>query len=341
LFSVLYGSCAASYIKFDRDAFRELAARVLSLAERQGAIFPLMIGHRVMAASLAPAGDIAESRAHYDQALALYDPGEQLAMQFGQDHRVAVLSFRSWLLWLLGYPEAALADASHALKDAREIGQAGTLMFALSFTSLTNIFCGHYASVNAQCDEVMPLADEKGALLWKAFGMLTRGCILALTGKASDAVQTIIAGITAWQSTGASIHMPVWLSYLARANAEAGQFDDAWRRISEAITAVETTGERIFEAEVNRMAGEIALKSPQPDAAKAEAYFDRALAIARAQQAKSWELRAAMSMARRWRDRGKRDEARELLAPVYGWFTEGFDTLDLKQAKALLDALAS
>jgi predicted ATPase len=104
---------------------------------------------------------------------------------------------------------------------------------------------------------------------------------------------------------------------------------------------VETTGERIFEAEVNRIAGELALKSPDPDAAKAEAYFERALAVAREQQAKSWELRAAMSMARRWRDRGKRDEARELLAPVYGWFTEGFDTLDLKQAKALLDALAS
>ena len=117
--------------------------------------------------------------------------------------------------------------------------------------------------------------------------------------------------------------MPLYLSYLARAYAELGQFDDAWRCIGEAMTAVETTKERWCEAEVNRIAGEIALMSPEPDAAKAEAYFERALAVAREQQAKSWELRAAMSMARLWRDQGKRDEARELLAPVYGWFTEG------------------
>ena len=107
------------------------------------------------------------------------------------------------------------------------------------------------------------------------------------------------------------------------------------------MTAVETTKERWCEAEVNRIAGEIALKSPEPDVAKAEAYFERALAIAREQQAKSWELRAAMSIARLWRDQGKRDAARDLLAPVYGWFTEGFDTLDLKEAKALLDELAT
>jgi predicted ATPase len=124
------------------------------------------------------------------------------------------------------------------------------------------------------------------------------------------------------------------------AYAELGRFDDAWRCIDEAMTTVETAKERFWEAEVNRIAGEIALKSPERDTAKAEAYFERALAIARAQQAKSWELRAATSMARLWRARGKWEQARNLLAPVYGWFTEGFDTLDLKEAKTLLDELA-
>ena len=133
--------------------------------------------------------------------------------------------------------------------------------------------------------------------------------------------------------------MPAYLSLLARTYAVLGQFDDARRCIGEAMTAVETTKERWCEADIHRIAGEIALMSPEADAAKAEAYFERALAVARAQQAKSWELRAAMSMARLWRGQGKRDAARELLAPVYGWFTEGFDTLDLKQAKALLDEL--
>jgi predicted ATPase len=133
--------------------------------------------------------------------------------------------------------------------------------------------------------------------------------------------------------------MPLHLSYLARAYTELGQFDNARRCTGEGITAAETAKERWHEADIHRIAGEIALLSPEPDAAKA--YFERALAVARQQQAKSWELRAAMSMARLWRDQGKRNEARDLLTPVYNWFTEGFDTLDLKQAKVLLDALAS
>ena len=135
--------------------------------------------------------------------------------------------------------------------------------------------------------------------------------------------------------------MPLYSSYLARAHAELGQFEKAWRCIDEAMTAAQKSKERWHEAEIYRLAGEIAVRSSSPDVAKAAEYFERGLAIAREQQAKSWELRAAMSLARLWRDQGKPDEARDILAPVYGWFTEGFDTLDLKQAKALLDELAT
>ena len=134
---------------------------------------------------------------------------------------------------------------------------------------------------------------------------------------------------------------PLCLSTLAATYAELGRFDDAWRCLSEAIRTIEPTKERWFEAEVNRIAGKIALKSPEPDAAKAKAYFERALAVARTQQAKSWELRSSMSLARLWRDQGKVQQARDLLAPVYEWFTEGFDTRDLKEAKALLAELQS
>jgi predicted ATPase len=133
--------------------------------------------------------------------------------------------------------------------------------------------------------------------------------------------------------------LPMFLMPLATAYAQLGQFDDAWRSIGEATTAVEKSQERWCEAEIHRTAGEMALMSPEPDATKAEAYFERALAVARQQQAKSWELRAATSMARLWRDQGKRQQAHDLLAPVYGWFTEGFGTLDLKEAKALLEQL--
>jgi predicted ATPase len=165
--------------------------------------------------------------------------------------------------------------------------------------------------------------------------------VFAVTGDASKAIEVITSGIIAYRSTGATIFVPYFLSCLAWAYAELRQFDDAWRCVGEAVTAVEATKETWWEPEVNCIAGEIALKSPEPDAAKAQEYFDKAFAVARKQRAKSWELRAAMSMARLRRDEGKRNEARELLAPVYGWFTEGFDTLDLKEAKTLLDELAS
>jgi class 3 adenylate cyclase/predicted ATPase len=342
LFSVLYGLWVAKFVAFDGIVCRDLAAHFLALAERQGATAPLMVGQRLMGPSLLYSGDIAEGRKHLDRGIALYDPAEHrpLATRFAVDIRVGLLFFRSMALWMLGYPEAALADARHSISDAREIGQAASLMVALSVTSWTHIFRGSYASSTAQSDELVPLADKKGALTWKADGITFQGCVLALTGHASDAVEMIAFGIAARRSTGTSIFVALQLSFLAKAYAELGKFDDARRSISEAIAAIETANERWCEAEVNREAGEIALKSPEPDAAKAEAHFERALAVARAQQAKSWELRAATSMARLWRDQGKRDAARELLAPVYGWFTEGFDTLDLKEAKALLDALA-
>jgi predicted ATPase len=339
LFSVLYGFWTASYVAFKGEEMRELAAQFLALAEKQGTTAPLLIADRVMGVSLLCTGDIAQCRAHFDRTIALYDPAEHrpLATRFGVDARVSILCYRSVALWMLGYPEAALADTVHAVEDAREIGQAATLMYALAHAPLTHVQCGNYAP--NVVNEFIALADEKGSSFWKAHGIVLQGWLFALTGKASDAVRMITSGITAWRSTGARVFVTLWLSCLTRAYAELGQFHDAWRCIDEAMTAVETTNERWFEAEVNRSAGEIALMSPQPDAAKAEAHFERALAMARAQQAKSWELRTSMSMARLWRDQGKRQQARDLLAPVYGWFTEGFHTLDLKQAKAMLEEL--
>ena len=343
LLSVLYGVWIANCVTFNGDVCRDLAAHALAVAEKQRATVPLIVGHRMMANSLQLMGEIAESRTHYDQAIALYDPAAHrpLATRFGQDARVAILSLRSLALWLLGYPEAALSDADGALKDAREIGHAATLMFALNEASYTRIYCGNFAAANALVDELVALANEKGALFWRMGGIMAQGYLMVVTGKASNAVHTITSGLTAYQSTGATLFMPQHLTNLARARSELGQFGDAWRLIGEAIEAIEKTKERWWEAEVNRLAGEIALKSLEPDAAKAEAYFERALAVARKQQAKSLELRAAMSMARLWRSQGKAQQARELLAPVYGWFTEGFDTRDLKDAKALLEELAS
>jgi predicted ATPase len=163
---------------------------------------------------------------------------------------------------------------------------------------------------------------------------------MAARGKASDAVPLLTSAVMAWRSTGATI--PSSLSFLARGHSQLGQFEEALRCIGEAIRAVDTTKERWWEADIHRVAGEIWLASCFAlKHAKAEACFERSLAIARQQQAKSWELRAAMSLARLWRGQGKVQQARELLAPVYGWFTEGCDTRDLKEAKALLEELAA
>ena len=294
--------------------------------------------------ALALTGDLVDGKEHYDRALAIYDPAEHrpLTTRSGRDVGVTLLSFRSSCVWQLGYPAASRNDAERAVKNARETGHATTLMYAL--------FCAGVIATSTA--EITPLQMRRSTSLslWQTKkGHRTgkhlepqRGVALfALTGKASDAVRAITSGITSLRSTGATLYEPWHLWHLAMAYAELGQPDDARRCIDDAIDKVERSKEKWCEAEVHRIAGEIALKSLAPDPEKAEEYFERALAVARQQQAKSWELRAAMSMARLWRDQGKRDEARELLAPVYGWFTEGFDTLDLKEAKALLDELAS
>jgi class 3 adenylate cyclase/predicted ATPase len=343
LFSVLYSAWAASFVAFNGDVTRDLASQFMALAEKQGQTVPLMIGHRLMGNSLTLTGDIYQGRAHYNQAFALYDPATHrtLATRFGQDVGVSTLVYRSLARWMLGYPEAALADADHVLEDARESGHAVPLMYAQFHTSLTNVLCAKYAAANAQSSEVVRLADEKGAALWKALGTMQSGCVLAQSGKASEAIQMITSGISMYRSTGSRLYLPIFLSHLSKAYAELGQFDQAWRCIGEAMAAVETTKERWYEAEIHRVTGEIALKLPQLGSSQAETYFERALTVARVQQAKSWELRAAMSMARLWLDQDMREKARDLLAPVYGCFTEGFDTRDLKEAKALLQALAS
>jgi predicted ATPase len=335
LFSLLYSSWVANLVAFNGDMVRKLAVQFLALAEKQGMTFPLVIGHRLLGMSLALVGDLTQGRAHFDRAMALYDPAAHrpLATRFGQDVGVSILSYRSLAVWALGHVDAALADADHALRDARGIGEAATLMYALLHSAITHILCRNYATANAQSDELVALADEKGAATWKALGMLMRGSVFALTRKAPDAVQVITSSLTAYRSSGATLWMPTFVSYLASAHAELGQFDEALRCTTEARAAVEATEERLHEAEVNRIAGEIALMSPERDTAKAEANFEWSLAVARQQQAKSWELRAAMSMARLWRSQGKSQQARELLAPVYGWFTEGFDTLDLKRPR--------
>jgi tetratricopeptide (TPR) repeat protein len=221
LFEVLYGAFVANVMAFNADVSREIAVHVLELAEKQSASFPRVLGHNHLGGSLMLRGQIAEARPHLDQAAALYDGAEQrsLATRFGEDQGVATLSMRPWVLWLLGYPEAALRDTDDALKNARETGQAASLMFALHFTAVPLILCGDYARPAALAREFCALADEKNLPFWKVNGSLYQGSLFALTGNASEAVQLIASGITAVRPTGVTAWMPRWLSYLAIAHA--------------------------------------------------------------------------------------------------------------------------
>jgi predicted ATPase len=329
-------------MQFKGEVVRELALQFFLFAKRQESKVPYLLAERMMGHSLLMSGDVLEARKHYDQAIALYNTAEHrpLATRFSYDVRVAILGFRAWTLWLLGYPDVALKDADEVISDAREIGQASSLMVALCTSGTTDIFCGNYLGAMARSNEIITLAEEKAAPVWQVWGTINKGCVSALTGENSGGLDLLITAVAAWQSIGAA-YQTWFLLNLAKAYAEVRQFDDAWRCCDEAMLAIQTTEEKWCEAEVNRIAGEIAFTSSEPDAAKAQKYFERALAVARQQQTKSWELRASMSLARLWRDQGKVQQARELLAPVYSWFTEGFDTRDLKEARVLLEELAS
>jgi hypothetical protein len=274
LFSVLYGFWVANLVAFKGDVMRDLAGQFLALADKQGATGPRMMAHRLMGLSLLHTGDMAGGQAHLDRAITLYDPGEHrpLATRFGQDIGAATLSWKSLGHWLLGRPQTAVADSERALKVARELSHSATLMYVLNFSAWTHILCGNSGAASVLIDEFSVLKVQTGSLFWGAWGMMLRGFLLTLTGNASEAGRTITSGLSAMRSTGTTMWMPFWWSYLAQINAEISQFDDANRYIGEAMAAMKNAKERWCEAEVYRIAGEIALRSPEPDVEKAQTH---------------------------------------------------------------------
>ena len=304
LFSVLYGFWVGNYVAFNGRMARELADQFLALAEKQGATMPLVVGNRLVGTSLMCTGKMTQGRAHLDRAVALYDPAQhrRLGLRFGQDIRVAALSYRAMVLWMLGYPEAALADIEQVLTDAREINQAGTLLYASNHALWIYLLRGNYTEVERLAESQIRLVEEKGGMgVWKGGAMLSKGCVFALTSNSdvnrNKAIETLTDGMATWSSTGATLWLPWYRAYLGKVHAELGEFTDAWSNAHDAMTAIENSGESWLEADVNRLAGEIACRLPQGDELKAEKYYERALSVARQQQAKSWELRAAMSLA--------------------------------------------
>jgi predicted ATPase len=272
----------------------------------------------------------------------LYRPDEHrdFALHYGQDIGVSAFVMLSWALWHRGYPDQAARAADRALALSRQLGHAHTLAHALGFAGMgAAVFARDVATACACGNDCVAIANEHGFPLWAARGRILQGWADAKRGQATTGIARIRDGMTAKKGTGTRLHTPLFLTLLTEALALAGKIEEALAALDDAVADAAVSGERGWDAEIHRLRGELTGRLPYPDPAKAEDSFRTALAIAREQGTRGYELRAATSLARLRRDQGRFAEARDGLAPIYGWFTEGFDTPDLKVAKALLDEL--
>ena len=255
------------------------------------------------------------------------------------------LCFVSHTLWHLGYPEQALQRSRAAVALAREVSHPYSQAYALVNAAWCHWLRREESAATAQAKAGIGLSDEHGIPLFSSMGTVLRGRAMVEQGEGEAGIEQMRRGLVAYRATGAGMLQPYFLALLAEGCGKVGHMGEGLSALTEALTLVEETGERVYEAELYRLKGELTLEQSSVPGLEsivqkeAEACFHKAIEIAQRQQAKSLELRAVMSLARLWQQQGKKDEARQILAEIYGWFTEGFDTTDLQEAKALLDEL--
>jgi len=286
-------------------------------------------------------GAAAAAHTHLAQGMALYDSQQHRATAFlyGQDAGVACLSRATWVLWYLGYPDQGLTRIQMALTLAQQIAHPFSLAYALTSAAVFHQCRREERAAQEHAETAISLAKEQGFPFWRTFSSMLHGWALAHQEQAQEGIEQINQGLRAHRATGAEQARSYWLALLAEAHGTMGQPALGLTMLTEALTHADKTGERWYEPELYRLKGALLLQQSSDHQGEAETCFQKALDVARSQQAKSFELRTATSLARLWQQQGKRQEAQDLLAPVYGWFTEGFDTADLKDAKALLGAL--
>jgi predicted ATPase len=321
---------------------RELGEQLLSLAQQVGDASMLLAAHRALGSMLFYAGAVADAHTHFAQGIALYDPQQHhvAVLLYGEDAGVVCHNTTAWTLWSLGYTDQGLARSQEAVTLAQQIAHPFSLVLALSAAALFHQFRRDAHAVQEHADAALSLAMEQGFPHWMAQSAILRGWALTHQGQAQAGIEQMHHGLRAHRATGAEANRSYFLALLAEAHGTLGEPEAGLAVLAEALVHVEHTGERYYEAEIHRLKGELLLQQSSDNQAEAESSFHHALEIARSQQAKSLELRAVMSLSRLWHQQGKREEAHDLLAPIYHWFTEGFDTADLKDARALLDELA-
>jgi predicted ATPase len=297
--------------------------------------------HYALGATWFCLGVLPAARQHLEEAIARYTPDQRRALVFrmGLDPSVAGRTYAARTLWSLGYPAQALAHIHDALALAHELSHPFSLAQARCWAAMVSQLRRDVPAVHEHAEAAVALATEQGFTQWAAQGTSLRGWALAMQGQGEEGMAQIRQGIAAYRATGAALHVPSFCTVLAEVSAHLGRTEDALQALAEAHTLVEQHEERYWEAEVYRLRGVLLLRQTGTSQAEAEAWLQQALDVARRQEAKALELRAAMSLSRLRQQQGKQAEARALLAPIYGWFTEGFDTADLQEAKELLEDL--
>jgi predicted ATPase len=299
--------------------------------------------HRALGNTLIWLGELDLALTHDTHVLALYDPQQHRAhaLRWGQDSGISCRSAGAWILWLRGYPDQARQWIDDALGWARALAHPFTLQQSLLFSTFLQQGLGQTAVAQEHLEAQLALCTEQGFALYLAWGTVLRGSALAAQGQWAEGIAQIRAGMATLWAMGMRTARSWCLALLAEACGRAGQVEEGLRTLEEALEGLQSTEDRFYEAEVYRLKGELLLQQSAAQQWEAEECFQQALDVAHRQQAKSLELRAAMSLSHLWQQQGKRTEAYELFAPVYNWFTEGFDTADLQEAKALLADLSA
>lgn len=349
LFQVIYGLCGFNLTHTDHETAFELANQCLDLAERTQESGMLLEAYRMLNASNYLLGNLISARDYAERGLTLYDPKQHLqnVFHYGQEPGVALYSWLSNQLWHLGYVDQALRASLKARSMAAELDHRYSLAYAMLYAVWFHRLQREATAVDELLDALADLCAKDGFLMLSAAATWAGGWVTARQGRLSEGIMLMREGISAWQGTGSIIWQPRFLVTLAEVYLSAGQVREAMAVLTETEALIEKTKERLWQAEVYRLMGE-ASRLPEPDeghtvaeSIDSEVYFRRAIDCARQQQSKMYELQAVMSLGRLWREQGKRSEARDLLAGVYGWFTEGFDTAVLQEAKVLLEDLSS
>jgi predicted ATPase len=334
-----YGQSRYHAHRGELDLARHLDEDLLRLSRQRNDVAGLVLGHLSSGVNLMFAAMFASSRSHLEKALAGYDPisHRPLVHHAGAHPHVFAQAYLGNALFCLGFPDQALARSSANIPEAKRLAHPPSLAGGLAIGARLFALVGDDTALAEWVNQLFAVATEHGFPHWRAQGTIYRGWVKVKIGDVTEGMSLLRNGLTAYRASGVELLVPHYIDLLAAASEIAGQVEEALTLLDNALQIVERTGDCWFEAELNRHKGELLLRQGQSEAA--EELYRRGLRIAQEQEAKLWELRAAVSLARLRRDQGRRAEARDLLAPVYGWFTEGFDTPDLKQAKTLLEEL--